>query len=474
MNSIEPTFLGYSQRLPPSNLQAEQALLGALLANNRAYERVAEFLVADHFADAIHGRIYQAIARRIEAGQLDLHERQFALRTVAAEIERMYAPVALGKGLGFRVTVKPSVPYALFGDATRWRQVLGVFVDNALKFTKSGGVIVTIDAQPVEGGISLLRADVKDTGIGIAASDLPLLFRSFSQVDASSTRRHGGTGAGLAIAERLSRMMGGEVGVESTVGEGSRFWFTARMKISALDTPMTAGAGAPHMALVENPDILSTVAHLKSKRPPLVIGFAAETEKVVEHAKAKLARKGCDWILANDVSPATGTFGGDRNTVHLVSAAGVDEAAVRLLPGLTLGSDVRVGQSIRATQRVDVRTESRIDPRSVQQLRMGRETFAQLEAAHVPVGEQRRHRRVARVGHRLRHLRLTRARPHTREGGQQRRQEQQEVHGAGHRVRKRARQPLFVPAVRPYGRCQTIRRVIVIATGRPKRSRAGA
>ena len=70
MNSIEPTFLGYSQRLPPSNLQAEQALLGALLANNRAYERVAEFLVADHFADAIHGRIYQAIARRIEAGQL--------------------------------------------------------------------------------------------------------------------------------------------------------------------------------------------------------------------------------------------------------------------------------------------------------------------------------------------------------------------------------------------------------------------
>jgi phosphopantothenoylcysteine decarboxylase/phosphopantothenate--cysteine ligase len=87
------------------------------------------------------------------------------------------------------------------------------------------------------------------------------------------------------------------------------------------------GAGAPQMALVENPDILSTVAHLKSKRPKLVIGFAAETEKVVEHAKAKLARKGCDWILANDVSPESGVMGGDINTIHLVSNDGVEDWA---------------------------------------------------------------------------------------------------------------------------------------------------
>ncbi len=245
---------------------------------------------------------------RIEAGQLDLHERQFALRTVAAEIERMYAPVALGKGLGFRVTVKPSVPYALFGDATRWRQVLGVFVDNALKFTKSGGVIVTIDAQPVEGGISLLRADVKDTGIGIAASDLPLLFRSFSQVDASSTRRHGGTGAGLAIAERLSRMMGGEVGVESTVGEGSRFWFTARMKISALDTPMTAGAGAPLEALgfhgagvlvVEDNAINQSIAYAMLR----ALGCDVETADNGLEALRSLDRRRFDLVLMDCQMP---------------------------------------------------------------------------------------------------------------------------------------------------------------------------
>jgi phosphopantothenoylcysteine decarboxylase / phosphopantothenate---cysteine ligase len=81
----------------------------------------------------------------------------------------------------------------------------------------------------------------------------------------------------------------------------------------------------PTIALVENPDILSTVAHRKSGRPKLVIGFAAETDNVIANAEAKLAKKGCDWILANDVSPATGIMGGDSNTIHLVTAAGVED-----------------------------------------------------------------------------------------------------------------------------------------------------
>ena len=80
----------------------------------------------------------------------------------------------------------------------------------------------------------------------------------------------------------------------------------------------------PTIELVENPDILATIAHRKSGRPPLVIGFAAETDNVIANAKAKLARKGCDWIVANDVSPATGIMGGDSNTVHLVTADGVE------------------------------------------------------------------------------------------------------------------------------------------------------
>ena len=85
-----------------------------------------------------------------------------------------------------------------------------------------------------------------------------------------------------------------------------------------------ASAATPELALVENPDILSTIAHRKSQRPQLVIGFAAETENVAANARAKLARKGCDWILANDVSPATGIMGGDRNTIELVTAQGIE------------------------------------------------------------------------------------------------------------------------------------------------------
>jgi phosphopantothenoylcysteine decarboxylase/phosphopantothenate--cysteine ligase len=83
-------------------------------------------------------------------------------------------------------------------------------------------------------------------------------------------------------------------------------------------------AGMPPLQLVENPDILATISKLQDKRPPLVIGFAAETEHLIENAKAKLKRKGCDWIVANDVSPASGVMGGDRNTVHLLTRAGGD------------------------------------------------------------------------------------------------------------------------------------------------------
>jgi len=94
-------------------------------------------------------------------------------------------------------------------------------------------------------------------------------------------------------------------------------------------------AGMPPLQLVENPDILATISKLQDKRPPLVIGFAAETEHLIDNAKAKIARKGCDWIVANDVSPATGVMGGDRNTVHLLTRGGADEIEVDSWPVMT-------------------------------------------------------------------------------------------------------------------------------------------
>jgi phosphopantothenoylcysteine decarboxylase/phosphopantothenate--cysteine ligase len=91
----------------------------------------------------------------------------------------------------------------------------------------------------------------------------------------------------------------------------------------------------PPLALVENPDILATISKLQDQRPPLVIGFAAETEHLIDNARAKIARKGCDWIVANDVSPALGVMGGDRNTVHLLTRDGANEIQVDSWPVMT-------------------------------------------------------------------------------------------------------------------------------------------
>jgi phosphopantothenoylcysteine decarboxylase / phosphopantothenate---cysteine ligase len=110
------------------------------------------------------------------------------------------------------------------------------------------------------------------------------------------------------------------------------------------------GKAPPPLALVENPDILATIAHRKAKRPPLVVGFAAETENVVENAKAKLARKGCDWIVANDVSPETGIMGGETNSVHLVTADGVETWPLQSKEEVARALVVRIADALTGDQ----------------------------------------------------------------------------------------------------------------------------
>jgi phosphopantothenoylcysteine decarboxylase/phosphopantothenate--cysteine ligase len=123
----------------------------------------------------------------------------------------------------------------------------------------------------------------------------------------------------LEMLAATERALPADVAIFAAAVADWRVASTAAQKIKK-----AAGKAVPELTFVENPDILSTIAHLKSKRPRLVIGFAAETENIAAHAKAKLASKGCDWILANDVSPQTGIMGGDSNTIELVSAAGVE------------------------------------------------------------------------------------------------------------------------------------------------------
>ncbi len=166
---------------------------------------------------------------KIEAGKLDLEVLEFDLIALLDEFAASLVPRAHEKGLELLCAAAPAVPTQLRGDPGRLRQILTNLTGNAIKFTASGEVAVAVTVVAETAESVQLRFAVRDTGIGIPADKISLLFNKFSQVDASVTRNYGGTGLGLAISRQLSELMGGTVGVESTAGRGSTFWFTAQL-----------------------------------------------------------------------------------------------------------------------------------------------------------------------------------------------------------------------------------------------------
>ncbi len=167
---------------------------------------------------------------KIEAGKLDFESIDFDLRLTLEEIVELVSPKADEKSLEFACFIHPSVPQTLKGDPGRIRQVLLNLVSNAIKFTQTGEVIIEVSVGNDSGSRAEIHFAVSDTGIGIPADRIDRLFKSFSQVDSSTTREFGGTGLGLAISKRLVEMMEGRIGVDSTQGKGSTFWFTAVLK----------------------------------------------------------------------------------------------------------------------------------------------------------------------------------------------------------------------------------------------------
>ncbi len=168
---------------------------------------------------------------KIEAGKVELEAIHFNLRDCAEETLKTFAVVADEKGLELLCDVAPDIPAVVEGDPGRLRQVLLNLLSNAIKFTPHGEVLLQVAREHAEQDDGLIRFTVADTGIGIPESKQTLVFAPFTQMDSSTTRKYGGTGLGLSISSRLVDMMGGTIWLESELANGSRFHFTARLKV---------------------------------------------------------------------------------------------------------------------------------------------------------------------------------------------------------------------------------------------------
>ena len=193
---------------------------------------------------------------KMEAGKLSLSPRSFNLRQMIYDIAALMQARALEKDLELIVRYAPNLPEGVFADEARLRQVIGNLIGNAVKFTEHGHIVVNVSGERI-GEDAEITISVTDTGIGIASEDLPRMFEKFEQADSSNTRKFGGTGLGLAISKNLVEMMGGEIGAESEVGKGSRFWLKARFpaddKIRAMPLFIgTAFDGATILAVDDN------------------------------------------------------------------------------------------------------------------------------------------------------------------------------------------------------------------------------
>jgi PAS domain S-box-containing protein len=174
---------------------------------------------------------------KIEAGKMLMESCPFDLRLVIEEVNDMLASKASEKNLDLILQYSSGVPRYFLGDAGRIRQVVTNLVGNAIKFTDSGHVMITVLCQEHDEHQASIRVLVRDTGPGIPPDKLNLLFEKFSQVDSSTTRKYGGTGLGLAISKQLVELMSGEIGVESSPGEGTTFWFSLPLPLNSEPTP---------------------------------------------------------------------------------------------------------------------------------------------------------------------------------------------------------------------------------------------
>jgi len=257
---------------------------------------------------------------KIEAGKLTLESTPLTVNDAILDALGLHAVQAEQKGIVLEHTVAADVPKQMVGDPSRLRQILFNLVGNAVKFTDEGRVSLCVTvAEAVADGL-LLRVEVRDTGIGIGEETLPTLFQPFTQADRSTTRRFGGTGLGLTICRRLIEQMGGEIGIESTPGQGSLFWFTVRVGLvqAAAAEAVPPNDDAPRMAArtVADPALVgpvlvvddSLINRLVTGRMLEHLGYQVISVESGEAALAALADRTFSIILTDCFMPEMDGF----------------------------------------------------------------------------------------------------------------------------------------------------------------------
>ncbi len=231
---------------------------------------------------------------KIEAGKLTLEAIDFSPAEVAAEVVALLSSAASGKGNNLVADWDADALPTVRGDPTRFRQVLFNLVGNAIKFTERGQVTIRIRADTRDGDRTSMRFEVVDTGVGIPADVVPLLFRPFQQADSTTTRRFGGTGLGLAICRHLVQAMNGDIGVESVPGVGSTFWFTTALPLARAGGPATQpapratadgrvrGSGPLRVLLAEDNETNQLLIATRLRRSGHRVDIAPNGRKAVE------------------------------------------------------------------------------------------------------------------------------------------------------------------------------------------------
>ena len=297
-------------------------------------------------ADSLLGVINQVLDfSKIEAGKLELEQTPFDLHAVVQGTVDMLAHRAAAKGLALAADVAADVPRTVAGDPVRLRQILVNLINNAVKFTDRGRVDVRVAIDDAGGAAHTCEADLRfeviDTGPGIPADRIDRLFQSFSQVDASTTRRHGGTGLGLAISARLARLMGGDTGVRSAVGQGSTFWFTARVRpVQATQCFDPSDGDAP----IEVPVAAPTAQALVRGMRVLVAEDNEVNQEVVTHI---LGRWGCEVTIVGDGRAAADAVAADLHAFDLV----LMDCQMPVLDGFAASAEIRRGEAAAAVRR---------------------------------------------------------------------------------------------------------------------------